>query len=241
VKRRLLLTVLTFSSLADSALAQPVTKIVLLGGASTNRSNYDPYVSAAVSRGAFSSDNLLFLLPDTNPVTANHARDFVAFQRQFSEFTTDGSDSVILFGYSAGGKFAAKLAQDNNNVKGLFLVDPVDGQPPFVNDPERFPTVLVEGSPIFNIPTVVVESGLGTRPGFLNVPCVSPNAGPQTFARFVERSSLEFLTLAGASHVDFLAPPIEFIVRSLCARGESDARTNLEKTLEKWSEFLENF
>ena len=207
--------------------------LVVLGGAQTTEQNFEPYIEAT----ELAPSQVLIRLPDTNPFSANHARDIKNYQIDVQKFSEQNADGIVLFAYSGGGKFAAKLAQDNPQVRGIFLLDPVDGPPPFTKDDAKFPTILKDGAAKFNIPVFIVKSERGGLPGFLGVPCVTPGMGPDHFASYVSPEKLQFYTAPGASHLDFLAPPLKPLAAGACARSKEIPGSTRNNALTSWTEF----
>lgn len=64
------------------------------------------------------------------PMVADHWRDVLDLFRKVQHELRLGR-RVHLFGYSIGAKFAARLGKDMPNISSVFLLDPVDGGPPF--------------------------------------------------------------------------------------------------------------
>ncbi len=219
--------------LHSKAYAANRLAVFVIGGAQTTEQNFAPFVNSL----NLVPDQILVRFPNTNPFTANHMINMKEYQIDFQAFSQKNTAGVVLFAYSGGGKFAAKLAQENANVQGVFLIDPVDGPPPFTNDENRFPTVLKEDSPIFKMPFVIVKSELGSSPGLFGIPCVPPNYGPEHFARFVEPIKLKFYLQEGASHLDFLYPPLKLLAANACARSQEISGTARANALTAWLEF----
>lgn len=210
--------------------------LFVLGGAQTTLQNFAPYINAT----ALSAEHVLVRLPDTNPFTANHLRDMNQYQNDLEKFLPLNSEGVVLFAYSGGAKFAARLALDNKSVRGIFLMDPVDGPPPFTNDELKFPTVLKPDTPQLDIPVFIIKSERGGLPGFLGVPCVSKGNGPDHFVSFVDPAKLQFYTAPGASHLDFLEPPLKALASAACARSKEVPGATRANALVNWTGFWQN-
>lgn len=189
---------------------------------------------------------------DTNPFTANHERDFTQYREAIAAAISEAPEAArIYFGYSAGSKFAARLASEvDTAVDGLFLLDPVDGPPPLQKDFVRFPVFLENISPSWRQlrtqeskthPSVfkILNSELGERAGFGGVPCVSANYGPRWFAQRMGAQANETFELKSAGHLDPLSRQPRFPGNLACPAGSKDAATKARKNaLDQFSEFL---
>jgi hypothetical protein len=149
-------------------------------------------------------------------------------------FSKKATDGLVLFGYSATAKFVAKLATENFNIKALFLIDPVDGTPPFTSK-KNFPVFLTEESHI-NAPTWIVKSEFGTTPWALGKPCVPHEHGSEFFASHTDLSMLKFIHIAGSSHIDFLHPPISQMLKMPCKPGSANPESTRTTTLQLFQE-----
>ncbi len=154
---------------------------------------------------------------DFNPLTANHVRDLKKIREALQEFSKKATEGIVLFGYSATSKFVAKLASENFNIKALFLIDPVDGTPPF-SSKQNFPIFLDENTQI-NVPTSIVQSEFGTQPWMLGLPCVPEGLGAEFFAQHVNPNLLKFVKIPGSGHIDFMSPPVSKMVEATCKAG----------------------
>jgi hypothetical protein len=175
--------------------------------------NIKSYMDLANATGAIKT---VFSV-DFNPLTANHVRDLKLMRESLLEFSKQATDGVILFGYSATSKFVAKLAAEVENIKALFLIDPVDGTPPFCAK-KNFPVFLTNDTHI-SVPTWIVKSDFGTQPWTLNQTCVPKDFGADFFSKHIEAAKLKFIQIAGSGHTDFLANPVSLFLEKACKPG----------------------
>jgi hypothetical protein len=229
---RLLLLCLCFSSIHAWADCRDLGILVLRSSA-VSKSVYQPYLENDCVREA----NLSFAEVDYNPLTANQLRDLRMIQAVAEEAAKASSRGLIVFAYSEAGKFAAKLASLNSHVKALFLMDPVDGTPPF-SSPRRFPIFLDEKFPVLKIPTTVLESELGSKFKRFGYSCVPEDMGPKRFYRHVESSYLNKVVLEGLGHSDFLRREKTSLVELVCGKGVVPHDEALARILEHWRAFL---
>jgi hypothetical protein len=195
--------------------------------------NIQPYMDDAHAAGG---DMQMVFVVDFNPMTANHLRDFEKMRQAFHEFSKNASDGVVLFGYSATSKFVAKLAAEESNVRGVFLMDPVDGTPPFVGK-KKFPVFLDDQMRI-KVPTWIVQSEFGVEPATMGQACVPKEYDGVFFGAHVEQLFLNYVKVAGSGHNDFLNPPISMILKSACKRGTLPSREVLGFTREFFGTFI---
>lgn len=207
--------------------------IVFFCGALCSAASLSGYTDLAKSKGFATA----VVVPNTNPLTANHARDLermreeVEASRAAFERQNGVAPSLSFFAFSGGAKFAARIAQDTR-VEGLFLLDPVDGPPPVSRPSPRFPVYLDEASPAWRVlgsdsgdpraPAAlrIVATELGEQPGFTGTPCVTPAYGPSLFAERLGALPGESVELPGAGHLDALfrgAGPLG----AVCPRGSA--------------------
>ncbi len=131
---------------------------------------------------------------------------------------------VHLLGYSIGGKFAARIGKDLPNISSVFLLDPVDGGPPFASRLwPQFPVFLIDPWNKISCPTWLVETQYGEKPSPLGPACVNFGLGSEHFRRHIQPQLLiqhfarqaGHLDVIGPSNVPLLAPLIEVV----CGRG----------------------
>ncbi len=103
------------------------------------------------------------------------------------------------------------------NIRALFLIDPVDGTPPFCQK-KNFPVFLDDETRI-NVPTWIVKSEFGTAPWALNQTCVPKDFGSDFFANHINSSKLKFIQINGSGHTDFLANPVSIFLEKACKPG----------------------
>ncbi|MFZ9520587.1 MAG: hypothetical protein ACO3A4_08935 [Silvanigrellaceae bacterium] len=207
---------------------------VVLRSSAVDEKTYTPFIdNDCIRQGEFSFGNI-----DYNPITANQSRDLEKMIALVKDVSSRAPRGVVILAYSETGKFAAKLASVDSNVKGLFLMDPVDGTPPF-SSPKRFPIFLDEKFPTLAIPTVVLESELG--PGFkrLGHSCVPEKMGPERFYKHIAPNSLQRVYLKGFGHADFLLREGFNLVELMCGRGVYSKEDAFAVVLEEWNAFVE--
>ncbi|MEY4065730.1 MAG: hypothetical protein RIR26_1938 [Pseudomonadota bacterium] len=194
---------------------------------------YEPFVeNECVKQG-----KTLFGRVDYNPLTANQMRDLANLQNVVQTLSAQSERGVVILAYSEAGKFAAKLASLDSNVRALFLMDPVDGTPPF-SSPQRFPIFLDENFPTLSIPVTVLESELGPRFERFGSSCVPPEMGPPRFYRHITPESLHRIFMEGLGHADFLLRPSFNVVDFMCGSGPASNEVVFARVLDEWNHFL---
>ena len=140
-----------------------------------------------------------------------------AKENLLQKLLSDGFDSglqldfstIFVMGHSSGNHITINyLKLGCHNVKGMVLLNPVDGVDPFgfVND---FCIVPGEKLP-FSVPTLIMTAGYDSVPGFNLIGDIVPPCAPEELSnmRFYEASNgplwLNNATLFG--HVDFMDP-----------------------------------
>lgn len=212
--------------------------VLVIGGFQTHRANYSPYLAEAHRQGSESR----FFLVDSHLLGANHVRDRVRLETEFADFAARNPQGVVVFAFSIGAKFAARLALEHDAVKGLFLVDPVDGGSPVFRDETRFPDFLPADAGIIEVPTVILESEHGATPVMLGMSCVPPDVGPNRFAQHVSPDLLERRYFPRLGHVSFLAPPLLPLAKWGCAPGKPRVgEIGVDLGAKAWAEFLTRF
>lgn len=212
--------------------------LIIIGGAATTPENFAPYLDSGVKSVVATE----VFLPDINPFTADHVRDYSLLQKRLAVIEANHPGvKFLMFGFSIGGKHAARFAKENpENVAGLFLVDPVDGGPPVVENSKKFPVFIPKSiAPYLDTVTRIVESEFGGAPGFAGQACVTAKYGPDHFAQAITEGKLERFTLQGASHTDMLARPVTFFARFVCAKGTAQPSDTLSKTKSLWQDFAQ--
>lgn len=179
-----------------------------------------------------------FGLIDYNPLTANQPRDLAQLLETVKELSVQAPRGIIILAYSETGKFAAKLASLNSEIRALFLMDPVDGTPPFSSS-SRFPIFLDENFPVLKIPVTILESELGPKFKRLGHSCVPLDMGPQRFYRHVEPDALTRVYMEKFGHADFLKRENLNIVEIMCGTGPEANEVSFPRVLLEWTRFLE--
>lgn len=219
-------------SLASSSAAFAAPGFFFTKNSLMSEKNYAQYIHEAHELGA----PVKIFTVDFNPMTADHLRDFNDMQRELREFSETSRDGVILFGYSATSKFVAKLALEEANIRGLFVMDPVDGTPPFMSQ-RNFP-VFLEPAMVIKVPTWIVQSEYGSVPASMGPACVPKDYGADFFAAHVEPQMLRHEKITGSDHTDFLNPPISMILEKPCKPGTATSASVLNTTLSLFRDFL---
>jgi pimeloyl-ACP methyl ester carboxylesterase len=220
-----------FCTLTQSAQAAPA--YFFTRNSMMNDVNIQPYMDDARTAGG---DMQTIFVVDFNPMTANHLRDFEKMRETLREFSRNAPDGVVIFGYSATAKFIAKLAAEEANVRGVFLMDPVDGTPPFVGK-KNFPVFLDDQIHI-KVPTWIVQSEFGVEPATMGKACVPKEYDGVFFGAHVEPSFLNYVKVPGSGHNDFLNPPVSLILQTACKRGTVPSQEVLGFTREFFGKFI---
>ncbi len=176
-----------------------------------------------------------------DPIHINHEHRYQLLAREMDKLLARNPDGVVLFGYSIGGKFAARLAQEYASVRGVFLIDPVDGGAPIPIIDRLFPLFIDETKVTIFKPTTILRSEFGGKPGMMLAACVPQGMGAEHFAKTVNPASLTKHFIPGAGHLDFLAkpwPPTFVVARAACAKGSSESSQTLNLALKAWGEFV---
>lgn len=208
--------------------------ILILRSSAVKEHIYSPFLDNECVRHG----RLVFGNIDYNPITANQVRDLEKMNFLTQALAKQSPRGIIVLAYSETGKFAAKLASLHPEIKALFLMDPVDGTPPF-SSPKRFPVFLDENFPTLTIPTTILESEFGPKFKRLGLSCVPEDMGPERFYRFVEPAVLQRIYMAGLGHADFLKRTGINLVELMCGGGQIPKDEAFARVLEIWNEFLE--
>lgn len=195
---------------------------------------YHPFVEGDCVR----QGKVVFATVDYNPFTANQIRDLAKIKDAAVQLSSEAPRGTVVLAYSEAGKFAAKIASLNTSIKALFLMDPVDGTPPF-SSPKRFPIFLDETFPKLQIPAMILESELGPSFKRLGHSCVTQEMGPKRFYRHVEGTHLQKIFMAGLGHADFLQKDGFNPIEMLCGGGILPKETAFALVLAHWTRFVE--
>lgn len=173
---------------------------------------------------------------DTNPFTADHQRDLAKYRNiVLQDIARDPNAVRVFFGYSAGAKFAARLASEGETaVDGVFLLDPVDGPPPLQRNLTKFPVFLESVTPIWRnmrgksqgeYPSAlkILHTELGERGGFGGVPCVSRAFGHLWYTQRMGAQAHETVRLENVGHLDPLSWRPNFPGNLACPGGTQQA------------------
>jgi len=224
--------VLLFVRGTASASCQGIGFLILRSSA-VKEKVYTPFEALSCLKEGVLSHGLV----DYNPLTANQPRDLQDLTKRLSELELRTPRGVVIFAYSETGKFAAKLASLNPHVKGLFLMDPMDGTPPF-SPAKRFPVFLDENFPQLNIPTTVLESEFGSKSKRLGYSCVTKEMGPEHFYNFIHPASLNRVLMPGLGHADFLKREGITLVDLMCGGGVVPRDEAFARVVDQWSQFV---
>ena len=205
--------------------------VIMIGGAASNIDNFKPILEASQVDGEVIYDNV-----SINLFTADHRKEL----KTILEFIDASDEQVILVGYSLGGKIAYKAAiERQEKVIGIFLLDPIDGAPPFTRPSNRYPVWVDESNPLSsNIPVAIVLSDKEFATGLLGVPCVPQAHGPETFLNAMPWA--QNFQLTDFSHIDFMYPPIDVSAQISCRKGsQSGSEKGRANILDIWRDFQE--
>ncbi len=222
-------------ALSSAARADATGPVFLLVRSTVMTSkNVEPYLR----NRHVNPNNVAVFTVDYNPLTANHVRDYQKLQKFYRGLVARAQHGVVLFGYSATEKFAARLARDEVNARGVFLLDPVDGAPPMCGE-KKFPTFLFDGAPLISVPTAIVSSEYGESKWLMNAACVPSGKGSEHFVEHVNGAFLERVRVEKAGHLAFMNPPMAFVARAICHPGKRKAKDVVWEAVEVWDRFLE--
>ena len=195
---------------------------------------YEPFVNNDCVKEA----HTVFGNIDYNPLTANQLANLEKLKKLVEETSETAARGIVILAYSEAGKFAAKLASLYPEVKALFLMDPVDGTPPF-SSPKRFPIFLDDNFPQLKIPTMILESEFGPKFKRLGVSCVTEDMGPKRFYRHVAEEKLHRVFMEGLGHADFLDREGFNLVEVMCGGGKIPKDVAFQRVTSLWKSFLE--
>ena len=210
--------------------------IAFICGALCNAEQLSDFVSKAQDRGLETQ----VYIPKAGLLDANHTRDLLKIQEDIDQKLSEKSQPLAFFAFSAGGKFATKIAL-TRDVKGVFLLDPVDGPPPFQKESERFPIFLKDATPAWRDkgtgPAVlsIVRTELGEKNGLGGAPCVTKAFGSGWFATQLGAAPSEIQEIKDAGHLDTFAKP-PALGRLVCPKGNS--KTAPQEAVAAFESFL---
>lgn len=208
--------------------------ILILRSSAVKEKVYTPFVENECVR----QSHLVFGNVDYNPLTANQVRDLEKLNFLTKSLASRSPRGIVILAYSETGKFAAKLASLHTQVKSLFLMDPVDGTPPF-SSPKRFPIFLDENFPTLEIPTVILESEFGPKFKRLGLSCVPEDMGPDRFYRHISPNALQRVYMDGLGHADFLKRTGVNLVELMCGGGQVPKDEAFARVLDVWNNYLD--
>ena len=214
-----------------------VVVFVRVGAAQTEQ--FKPYMDLAA---AYNLESIHFHIT-INPLMANHVRDYRNLRKQVQELGQKYS-RVYTFGYSIGGKFSARLARDEPEIRGAFLLDPVDGGPPIF--PRRFshlPVFFKRNSTIIQKPTWVLETEFAQKPNStIGLRCVNYKLGAKHFLRYISRKKRQYHLVEDAGHlqlIEALSPEsMEEVGHDACPAGSRSLDDIMEESIAFWHSFL---
>lgn len=229
-----LVIVILFAAQKAHANCNDIGFLVLRSSAVKERIYYPFLENPCIQEG-----KSVFGLIDYNPLTANQPRDLAQLNETVKDLSLQAPRGIVILAYSETGKFAAKLASTNDAIKALFLMDPVDGTPPF-SSPTRFPVFLDETFPVLKIPVTILESELGPKFKRLGHTCVPLDMGPQRFYRYIDSNMLNRVFMEKLGHADFLKRESLNVVEVMCGTGPETNEVSFPRVLSEWTRFLEN-
>jgi Chlorophyllase len=194
---------------------------IFVCGAFCNEESFSSYVNKAKNVGYKTK----VLIPNTSPISSNYNNDFNKFKTQIETLLISEEKpnevEFVFAGYSAGGKFAAKLASEFTT-KGLYLMDPVDGPPPFQEKSDRFPALLESFKWVKkDINVKLVFSEFGQTKGFGGVACVPEQYGHTWFTEKLQLETKNIAQIQKAGHFSFHTNAPKFPLSLTCKAGEN--------------------
>ena len=181
-----------------------------------------------------------------SPWNVNHWRDLYLLALLVRHELMCGL-RVHLFGYSIGGKFAARLAQMIPEIASIFLLDPVDGGLPLLSDQIPFLPVFMEiGSPMIEVPCWLIETELGSACNNLGLPCVPVGLGSGHFRAHIAQEYLRFYFLEDVGHLQLIEDnpyDPDYLVQltnSLCASGKKTPQEIEAELIQIFKEYCIN-
>ncbi len=127
-------------------------------------------------------------------------------------------DLRVMAGHSLGGKLVALNATTEARVDGLFLIDPVDSQPPLIGNPTDHPSVTPQLMPMIGVP--IVSVGETNNQGGLQ-PCAPAGENFEQYWTHADSPALKIDVLQ-ASHMSFLDDPSCGLPCNACPNGPDD-------------------
>ena len=219
------------------AWAEPVphpdVAVLFIGGFQTKKDNYTHYF-----------EHLKEILGEArfhevgqSPFNPDHLADYAGADKKISEIAASGYKKIVAIGFSAGGKHAARLAIRRAEVNGVVLLDPVDGGP----DPTGKTPIFLNDGDIITKPAALVRSEFGPVPKIFNKACAPDDVGPKHFFRHMDPTQVRAdETLAGASHLNFIAKPWNRMFAMVCDNGTADAETATHEIFAIIDRFLDS-
>ncbi|MGQ9595755.1 MAG: alpha/beta fold hydrolase [Anaerolineae bacterium] len=131
---------------------------------------------------------------------------------------------VALVGHSLGGKLSFLVAAERP-VRAVVGLDPVNGGPPGITDPQRFPSAVARMEAV-RAPVFLLGAEYGERVRF-GTPCAPPEGNFRRFFEAAVGPALEVLQL-GAGHVDYLDNPDCGLLCNVCWPGADPKATREE-------------
>lgn len=129
-------------------------------------------------------------------------------------------ENVGLIGHSLGGKLSI-LAAAERAVRAVVGLDPVDGGPPGMIDPVRFPSAIARMAHV-KAPVLLLGAEYGERIRF-GVPCAPPELNFRRLFAAAAGPCWE-VTQLGGGHLDYLDDPNCGLLCSVCWPGEDPDR-----------------
>jgi len=213
-----------FYPLAEAGAPGPVTTalplVVLMAGFASETTAYDGTSAHLASHGyavlAVEHDYGFgqALVCQTQADGLGRAVDVIASSLDFLssanagvlEGVVDGS-ALVTVGHSYGGKLAFWIALEDERVKGVFTLDPVDGgdegrRPAYCpSAPEGFPAIAPRTDELSAIPLVAVQAGKAGD-------CAPVEGNASVFIGAAAGAARNIL-LPGAGHADFIDDALE--------------------------------
>ncbi|MCA9525393.1 MAG: alpha/beta hydrolase, partial [Myxococcales bacterium] len=140
-----------------------------------------------------------------NPLSHVQLAADVSSILDWAEASLPGVDAARIgaIGHSRGGKQVILAAIQDERIRAVVGLDPVDAAPPFVVDPAAYPSVAPERMAELVIPAAFIGAGLGAQPAFPGAPACAPDGeNHATYFASTGGPAWDYV-LPMAGHLDF--------------------------------------
>jgi pimeloyl-ACP methyl ester carboxylesterase len=207
--------------------------ILFVGGFQTSKPNYTSYLE----RFSKTHTHVVFQSISSDMLNPDHQKDFATVKKAADDLVAKGARRIIALGFSSGGKHAARLALENDNIFAIGLLDPVDGGP----DPEGKTPLFLKNGVRINKPTLLLASEFGPIPKIAGRACAPKDVGPEHFRAHINPEQLVVdKMIPGASHLNFISKPWNFMFNLACNNGTADHEPTHQSIGDELAAFLEN-